>query len=251
MINNNHIERQSLISILTGLVLDRRAKHYKKMKNSIWLFLYLLLQADRTSRTVSKKVGSICSDMGQQKGTVIRWLNVLRMQGYVATRNTGRDLLIRIRGYKQLTSDMSNNVYQKKDISNFCSSINKNSEEAFRKKNDLNFQKKTKTPIDISINNNLLKIDIDKKNTSNSSFRKKQLKERKELLAYDIAQELDDFKGLAFYLSCTKKYSEQFLWEVLGQVREIPSAKIKKSRAALFNHLIQKYAQRNTQYLSH
>ena len=42
------------------------------------------------------------------------------------------------------------------------------------------------------------------------------------------------------YLSYTKKYPEPLLREVLGQVMEIPTERIKKSRGAFFNYLIRK-----------
>ena len=38
------------------------------------------------------------------------------------------------------------------------------------------------------------------------------------------------------------------LRQTLGEVMEIPQERIKKSRAALFNHLIQKYAQNHKDY---
>jgi len=63
---------------------------------------------------------------------------------------------------------------------------------------------------------------------------------REEQLAIDLAKSLDDYQGLPFYISLTKKYPESFLREILGQVKEIPQAKIKKSRGALFNHLVQR-----------
>ena len=74
---------------------------------------------------------------------------------------------------------------------------------------------------------------------------------RHELLALDLARELNDYQGLPFYLSCSKKYPEPLLRGVLSQVKEVPEEKITKSRAALFNHLIQKYAKEDPHNLSH
>ncbi len=75
------------------------------------------------------------------------------------------------------------------------------------------------------------------------SFKGFTPKTKEELLAVDLAQALNDEKGLALYLSYAKKYPEHLLRETLGQVKEIPTNKIKKTKGALFNHLIQKYAQ--------
>lgn len=74
-----------------------------------------------------------------------------------------------------------------------------------------------------------------------NSFKGFKPKTREELLALDLAITLQDINGLSFYLSLTRKYPETLLRKVLSEVKEIPHEKIKKSRGALFNHLIQKY----------
>jgi len=63
---------------------------------------------------------------------------------------------------------------------------------------------------------------------------------REELLAVDLAQALNDYQGLPLYISYAKKYPEAFLRKILGQVTEIPPEKIRKSKGALFNHLVQR-----------
>jgi len=84
--------------------------------------------------------------------------------------------------------------------------------------------------------------NIDLKKFSNpEEFRPKT---REQLLAFDIAIELNDLKALPLYLSYVKKYPESLLRKILGEVKEIPLKKIKKSRGALFNYLIKKYAQK-------
>jgi biotin operon repressor len=88
-------------------------------------------------------------------------------------------------------------------------------------------------------NNNKLTKYIN--NIDISNFKKFKPKTREELLALDLAKALNDRKGLSLYLSYSKKYPESFLRKVLGEVKEIPDRKIKKSRGALFNYLIQKY----------
>jgi biotin operon repressor len=75
------------------------------------------------------------------------------------------------------------------------------------------------------------------------AFKEFQPRTREELLAVDLAVALDDYRGLPLYISFAKKYPEAFLQNILGQVRGIPQEKIKKSRGALFNHLVQKNKQ--------
>jgi len=99
----------------------------------------------------------------------------------------------------------------------------------------------------VRMNNN---IDIDYENPSGpdlSTFKEFRPRNRQELLALDLADALNDRKGLPFYLFITRKYPESLLRRVLGQVKEIPERKIKKGRGALFNYLIRKHAQEITE----
>jgi len=86
-------------------------------------------------------------------------------------------------------------------------------------------------------------VNENKKILNPNSFRRFKPKCREELLALDIAGELNDFKSLPVYLSYAKKYPESFLRKVLGEVKDIPIKRIRKGRAALFNYIIKKYAQ--------
>ena len=101
----------------------------------------------------------------------------------------------------------------------------------------------------VNTNNNKLTRNINnidkgnKKFLNFDSFRGFKPKTRKELLALDVAKELNDTKNLPLYLHYAKKYSDPLIRKVLGEVKETPFEKIKKSKAALFNYLIKKYAQ--------
>jgi CTP-dependent riboflavin kinase len=100
--------------IWTGLVMDREAKHLKKIKSAVWLYLYLVLNANRSSGFLMRKIRTISADMGISKTTITRWLNVLRKHGYIATQNTGRCLLIQIQRWKTLkaTRNLIHQMYQ-------------------------------------------------------------------------------------------------------------------------------------------
>ncbi len=93
------------------------------------------------------------------------------------------------------------------------------------------------------INNN---VNDNRKTFNMKSFKEFKPNTKKELLASDLAKGLNDSKSLPFYLSVVRQYPEQLLMKLLGEVREIPSEKIKKSRAALFNYLLQQHAKKNT-----
>lgn len=82
-------------------------------------------------------------------------------------------------------------------------------------------------------------IDNDNRNEFNSLLTKE------ELLARDLAAGLDDKANLGFYLSVCRKYPEKLLREIYGRVKRFPEKKIKKSKGALFNYLIQNHDKKN------
>jgi len=57
-------------------------------------------------------------------------------------------------------------------------------------------------------------------------------------LAHELALALNDEVSISFYLACTKKYSHRTLRSVLAHVMGIPKEEIRRSRGALFNHII-------------
>jgi hypothetical protein len=103
----------------------------------------------------------------------------------------------------------------------------------------------------VNTNNNKITRIINKnvngdKEISEPKFHKKMKPQTKEeLLALDIAKGLNDFESYRFYLSLARRYPASLLRKLLGEVKETPQNKIKKSRAALFNHLIKHYASEN------
>lgn len=57
-------QKQRWAPVWAGLMMDRQAKHYQRMKNAIWLFLYLMINANRKSGFLMRKIRTISSDMG-------------------------------------------------------------------------------------------------------------------------------------------------------------------------------------------
>lgn len=114
---DNFFRKQWWAPVWTGLLMDSDAKHYLKMKNALWLFLYLVLNANRRGGFLSRKVKTICSDMGVCRGTILRWIDILRKQGYISTANTGRALFIQIKKWKSLP-EVPKMRYQRSQIYN-------------------------------------------------------------------------------------------------------------------------------------
>jgi DNA-binding MarR family transcriptional regulator len=85
-----------------GLVVDKLGKHYQTLHSAIWLYLYLLLHADRKSGRLIRKVATIAEDMGVKNPTVRRWLVRLDGNGYIRKNSTGRALQIHINRWKPI-----------------------------------------------------------------------------------------------------------------------------------------------------
>lgn len=229
--------------IWTGLVIDSESSHYKKMKNAVWLYLYLVLNADRKSGFLKRKNKTICTDMGVRRDTVLRWLKVLKEGDYITTVNTGRYLTIHIKKWKSVSGEGKMQL-QKLEISDFRDWKNPTSKRGFNDSKTLYASQKNphgRLPIDIPIKR-IVNIDNDNRNFISLDFKPKK---REELLALDLATDLDDLDGLPFYIALSHKYPELFLRDILAAVMDIPPDRIKKSRGALFNHLIKKHSQMN------
>ena len=93
---------------------------------------------------------------------------------------------------------------------------------------------------------NINNIDIEM--TLNEQGKEFTPKTREELLALDLADALNDRKALALYLSYSRRFPESLLRKALGEAKEMPEEQIRKSRAALFNHLVRKYVKEFKEY---
>jgi len=85
-----------------GLVVEASGKHYRAMHTAIWLYLYLLVHADRKTGKLFRRINTIAQDMGVGQATVRRWLAALAKHGYVTRSRTGRALDITIERWKRL-----------------------------------------------------------------------------------------------------------------------------------------------------
>jgi len=72
------------------------------MGRSVWLFLYLIIHANRKTGTLYRRVRTIAQDMGLSERTVQLWLKTLRDREYITTERTGRSLIIHISKWKPI-----------------------------------------------------------------------------------------------------------------------------------------------------
>jgi len=227
-----------------GLVMDADAVHFQTMGNAVWLFLYFLLNANRSTGILVRKVKTICSDTGIQRRKIFEWLNVLREGKYIVTKSSGRCLAITIGKWKPL-GDVQECASQKCGIPHLRGVENRTSQRTVEAQKPAwikDNQKADTTPKENTIKENILKSDIDSIKIDFKNLKPSACKTREELLAYDLAQALHDLAGFPLYLSYARKYPESLLRETVGRVREVPTSKIKTSRGALFNFLIQHHA---------
>lgn len=89
-------------AVWNGLVLESDAKHYLAMKNAVWLYLYLLVYANRSTGKLFRLNSTIARDTGLNGRTISRWLHVLKNGGYVEVRRTGRSSVISITKWKPI-----------------------------------------------------------------------------------------------------------------------------------------------------
>lgn len=209
--------------------IDKAIIHFymKKLRASgIAVYNALASFANSKTQTCFPTQKAIAEVIGLSRRTVMRRIKLLKELGLIkAERKKGCNL------YYLLKPKVTINTreYDKGDT---CKVTGENTNNNYRIRN---------------INN------IDNKNILNSkfnTFKREKPKTREELLALDLAEALHDSKGLPFYLSLTKKYPESLLRQILGEVKEVLPEKIKKSRGALFNYLIQRYAQKASHNIS-
>ena len=68
---------------------------------------------------------------------------------------------------------------------------------------------------------------------------------KEEKLAREIADALGDMDSLQAHFGFVQKYSESFLRKTLQKVLSIPENQIRKTRGALFTHLVNQNGYKN------
>lgn len=225
--------------VWSGLVIDPEGKHSKQMGQSIWLFLFLLLEADQKEGTLVKSIKEISREMGRPAGTIKKWLRILKEHGYIQAQRADHSQFIHIRTYKDC------------DMANKSQRIDQNSSIRGSQSAPLGKGQKQLKPLYFGSNFAKVsevtdKIDIDKylhidREIDSFKNRKKEFVPRNKegLLALDIARGLGDLKGIKYYFSVCKKYPEPVVRRIYAHVKELPDGKV-KNRGSLFNHLIKK-----------
>lgn len=80
---------QDTAPLRRGLVADPEARHVRRMRQAVWLYLYLLLAAHPDSGKRLLAPALIAREMGLGEETVRSWLGHLRAHGYVTLERQG------------------------------------------------------------------------------------------------------------------------------------------------------------------
>lgn len=97
-----------------GLVVSSSAQHYHAMGRSVWLYLYLIIHANRKTGSLYRRVNTISVDIGLSRRTVQVWLKRLRDNGYIVTERTGRSLIIHILKWRSINQIPRQNFLRNK-----------------------------------------------------------------------------------------------------------------------------------------
>ncbi|MFH1680619.1 MAG: hypothetical protein ABIH26_08250 [Candidatus Eisenbacteria bacterium] len=87
---------RTTIEVRRGLVADPGAKHFHAVKQAVWLYLYLLVEADPDHGDLILDPARAATETGFSEATLRSWLGHLRKAGYLSARQGGGGLRIRI-----------------------------------------------------------------------------------------------------------------------------------------------------------
>lgn len=89
--------------VWSSLVLDKKAKHRRVIKQAIWLYLYFLTVANRRTGISYRKISTIAIETGFEKRSINRWLKLLRDKKYIETQSSGRALKFLVTKWKPIS----------------------------------------------------------------------------------------------------------------------------------------------------
>lgn len=95
--NKENIQKSWWAAVWRGLVADPEAKHYCSIRSALWLYLYLIVHANRKTGELNRRYETIAQETGISKRTIRYWLSVLQRAGYVKLDRSGSAPVINIR----------------------------------------------------------------------------------------------------------------------------------------------------------
>jgi len=226
-----------------GLVVDPQGKHYHRLKGAVWLLLYLILHADRNSGTLGRKCRTIARDMGISAWTIRYWMRRLRGAGYIRVNMTGRALTIQILRWRTGLAVAAPRGSPPPLSPAGTHSVGRHAAGKTARRRDT--PGAGTAPNESTFTRVILRDDWLGKISPSPAHHGNGgggTLNREQLLAMDLAEGLDDLPHLARYLTYAHRYPESLLRRLLSEARAVPERDIKRSRAALFEHLLKPHA---------
>jgi len=195
----------------------------RKLKPSgIAVYNGLALFSNSKTQTCFPTQKSLASLTGLSRRTVARKITLLEKSGLISVEKAKGRLI-----YRLLEPDKKGCAVLTQGCDKKC----------IRNVTPVRINKKKLT----RINNN---VNVIKNFSGFYSFKGTVPATREELLALDLARGLDDLKNLPLYFYYAKKFPEFVLRRTLGEIKELSPDEIKKSKGALFTHLLKRYERR-------
>jgi hypothetical protein len=86
-----------------GLIIEPTAKHHRQMRQAVWLYLYLLLNADGRTGMLFRRLATISQDTGIARRTIRRWFSALRRYEYISAQFNGSFWQITINKWRPIS----------------------------------------------------------------------------------------------------------------------------------------------------
>lgn len=87
-----------------------QARHYIRMKNAIWLYLYLISFANPKNGKFTSQLSDIAANTGYSVETIQSWLGHLRKQHYVSMKKQGSQLIFKINQWRNLKNKAEEDI---------------------------------------------------------------------------------------------------------------------------------------------
>lgn len=88
-----------------GLVGDPNAKHYHRIKQAIWLYLFFIAYSNLKTGKMIVSLTDISEQMGIREETVRSWLGHLKKWNYVTSKKQGGEFIFKIAKWNNILDD--------------------------------------------------------------------------------------------------------------------------------------------------
>lgn len=226
-----------------GLVVDPEGKHLRRMGKALGLHLYLISHADRRSGRLKQKYETIARDMGFPVRTIRAWMRRLHFYDYVRITKTGRAMIIDVLRWRPIglyAAPLSGTTMPGRPAE--MEPARHDAPQGSQQRQGLNGH----GPIanESNVTRGIQRKNVVKKFPASNSDPERDKEEelaRAELLAQDLSAGLDDLAHLPRYRKHVQRFPESLLRRLLSEARATPERRIKRSKAALFEYLLNQH----------